>query len=149
MLQISHLSCLCWLVSLFHHRCSTASPSHSSTSTLPVPQLCFASLVLPSRGTQQPVPNTKLLFDGSSDLMKNREAQEIPPLRNDLCLTIFTCFCPAWPNGIVALDFSMLVSFSISEDLEFLDKPSYYFLIVRILLVDAVVNKNILSKCKS
>uniref|UniRef100_A0A673CHJ1 Transmembrane protein 233 n=1 Tax=Sphaeramia orbicularis TaxID=375764 RepID=A0A673CHJ1_9TELE len=40
----------------------------------------------------------------------NGEAQEIPPLRNYLCLTMFTCFCPAWPINIVALVFSVMVS---------------------------------------
>lgn len=33
-----------------------------------------------------------------------------PPLRSYLCLTIFTCFCPAYPVNIVALVFSIMVS---------------------------------------
>ena len=37
------------------------------------------------------------------------EAQEPPPLKNYIFLTIFTCFCPAWPINIVALVFSMMV----------------------------------------
>lgn len=36
--------------------------------------------------------------------------QEPPfPLRSYLCLTIFTCFCPAYPVNIVALVFSIMV----------------------------------------
>ncbi|XP_051279424.1 transmembrane protein 233 isoform X1 [Dicentrarchus labrax] len=60
--------------------------------------------------------NTKPWLDGSSDHLKNREAQEIPPLRNYLCLTMFTCFCPAWPVNIVALVFSVLAQRSYDEE---------------------------------
>ncbi|XP_023249646.1 transmembrane protein 233-like [Seriola lalandi dorsalis] len=59
--------------------------------------------------------NTKPSLQGSSDLVKNGEAQEIPPLRNYLCLTMFTCFCPAWPINIVALVFSVLAQKSYDE----------------------------------
>ncbi|XP_038560303.1 transmembrane protein 233 isoform X2 [Micropterus salmoides] len=59
--------------------------------------------------------NTKPSLDGSTDVLKNREAQEIPPLRNYLCLTMFTCFCPAWPINIVALVFSVLAQKSYNE----------------------------------
>ncbi|XP_040898715.1 transmembrane protein 233 [Toxotes jaculatrix] len=52
---------------------------------------------------------------GSSDLVKSGEAQEIPPLKNYLCLTMFTCFCPAWPINIVALVFSVLARKSYEE----------------------------------
>ncbi|XP_070705766.1 transmembrane protein 233-like [Pempheris klunzingeri] len=31
-----------------------------------------------------------------------------PPLRSYLCLTIFSCFCPAYPVNIVALVFSIM-----------------------------------------
>ncbi|KAM8916321.1 transmembrane protein 233-like [Spinachia spinachia] len=31
-----------------------------------------------------------------------------PPLSSYLCLTIFTCFCPAYPVNIVALIFSIM-----------------------------------------
>ncbi|XP_068450791.1 transmembrane protein 233 [Clinocottus analis] len=31
-----------------------------------------------------------------------------PPLRSYLCLTIFTCFCPAYPVNIVALVCSIM-----------------------------------------
>ncbi|XP_069567973.1 transmembrane protein 233-like [Brachyistius frenatus] len=31
-----------------------------------------------------------------------------PPIRSYLCLTIFTCFCPAYPINIVALIFSIM-----------------------------------------
>ncbi|KAI3370307.1 hypothetical protein L3Q82_025088 [Scortum barcoo] len=36
------------------------------------------------------------------------EQEPPPPLRNYLCLTIFTCFCPAYPVNIVALVFSIM-----------------------------------------
>ena len=39
-----------------------------------------------------------------------------PPLRSYLCLTIFTCFCPAYPVNIVALVFSIMVSRHSLED---------------------------------
>ncbi|XP_031156680.1 transmembrane protein 233 [Sander lucioperca] len=60
--------------------------------------------------------NTKSSLDGSADHLKYREAQEIPPLRNYLCLTMFTCFCPAWPINIVALVFSVLAQKSYDEE---------------------------------
>ncbi|XP_015221313.1 transmembrane protein 233 isoform X1 [Lepisosteus oculatus] len=37
-----------------------------------------------------------------------REAPEVHPPRNYLFLTIFTCFCPAYPVNIVALVFSVM-----------------------------------------
>ncbi|XP_047447352.1 transmembrane protein 233 [Mugil cephalus] len=52
--------------------------------------------------------NTEPSRDASSDCMKSGEAQEIPQMRSYLCLTMFTCFCPALPINIVALVFSML-----------------------------------------
>ncbi|XP_035487255.1 transmembrane protein 233 [Scophthalmus maximus] len=36
------------------------------------------------------------------------EREPPPPLRSYLCLTIFTCFCPAYPVNIVALVFSIM-----------------------------------------
>lgn len=45
------------------------------------------------------------LDDGSM-----KEQEPAPPLRSYLCLTIFTCFCPAYPVNIVALVFSIMVS---------------------------------------
>uniref|UniRef100_A0A3Q0SK95 Transmembrane protein 233 n=1 Tax=Amphilophus citrinellus TaxID=61819 RepID=A0A3Q0SK95_AMPCI len=48
----------------------------------------------------------------SSDFMKSEEAREIPPMRSYLWLTMFTCFCPAWPINIVALVFSVLKSYT-------------------------------------
>ncbi|XP_040010665.1 transmembrane protein 233 [Xiphias gladius] len=59
--------------------------------------------------------NTKPSLQGRSDLVRNGEAQEIPPLRNYLCLTMLTCFCPAWPINIVALVFSVLAQNSYDE----------------------------------
>ncbi|XP_012681677.1 transmembrane protein 233 [Clupea harengus] len=44
------------------------------------------------------------------------EAQEPPPLKNYIFLTIFTCFCPAWPINIVALVFSMMAQSSYDEE---------------------------------
>ncbi|XP_070761193.1 transmembrane protein 233 [Enoplosus armatus] len=60
--------------------------------------------------------NTRPSLDGSAGVLKNREAQQIPPLRNYLCLTMFTCFCPAWPINIVALVFSVLAQKSYDEE---------------------------------
>ncbi|XP_023134594.1 transmembrane protein 233 [Amphiprion ocellaris] len=54
--------------------------------------------------------------DGSPDFVKNGEAQEIPPMKNYLCLTMFTCFCPAWPINIVALVFSVMAQRSYHEE---------------------------------
>uniref|UniRef100_A0A668SZH8 Transmembrane protein 233 n=1 Tax=Oreochromis aureus TaxID=47969 RepID=A0A668SZH8_OREAU len=56
--------------------------------------------------------NTKPSLDGSSEFVKNEEAREIPPMRSYLWLTMFTCFCPAWPINIVALVFSVLKSYT-------------------------------------
>ncbi|XP_038553582.1 transmembrane protein 233-like [Micropterus salmoides] len=36
------------------------------------------------------------------------EKEPPPPLRSYLCLTILTCFCPAYPVNIVALVFSIM-----------------------------------------
>ncbi|XP_040059230.2 transmembrane protein 233 isoform X1 [Gasterosteus aculeatus] len=36
------------------------------------------------------------------------EEEAPPPLSSYLCLTIFTCFCPAYPVNIVALIFSIM-----------------------------------------
>uniref|UniRef100_A0A667YIS8 Transmembrane protein 233 n=1 Tax=Myripristis murdjan TaxID=586833 RepID=A0A667YIS8_9TELE len=36
------------------------------------------------------------------------EQEPPPPVRSYLCLTIFTCFCPAYPVNIVALVFSIM-----------------------------------------
>ncbi|KAK9522400.1 hypothetical protein VZT92_018868 [Zoarces viviparus] len=59
---------------------------------------------------------TESSLDGSADYLKCGMAQEIPPLRNYLCLTMFTCFCPAWPINIVALVFSVLAQKSYEEE---------------------------------
>lgn len=104
--------------------CLSAAWLLSSIITAPLPPLpcfplcspwrlcrCFTSLLFALfKGMLQPVMNTKPSLDRSSDLVKNEEAQEIPPMRSYLCLTMFTCFCPAWPINIVALVFSVLVS---------------------------------------
>lgn len=87
------------------------SPSVSQCLSAVVSPLCF----LLSRRVLKPVMNTKPSLDGSSDFVKNEEAREIPPMRSYLWLTMFTCFCPAWPINIVALVFSVLVSCSKLE----------------------------------
>ncbi|KAM4616464.1 transmembrane protein 233-like [Polymixia lowei] len=69
-----------------------------------------------SPGTPQPDVNAKPSLDGSVDHLEDGEAREIPPLRNYLCLTMFTCFCPAWPINIVALVFSVLSQNSYAEE---------------------------------
>uniref|UniRef100_A0A3P8N623 Transmembrane protein 233 n=1 Tax=Astatotilapia calliptera TaxID=8154 RepID=A0A3P8N623_ASTCA len=60
--------------------------------------------------------NTKPSLDGSSDFVKNEEARETPPMRSYLWLTMFTCFCPAWPINIVALVFSVLAQKSYTHE---------------------------------
>ncbi|XP_024275228.1 transmembrane protein 233 [Oncorhynchus tshawytscha] len=70
-----------------------------------------------SPGTPQPTEvKTKQLLDVSADHLGGREAQEIPPLKNYVYLTILTCFCPAWPVNIVALVFSVLSQNSYDEE---------------------------------
>ncbi|KAK0131455.1 Transmembrane protein 233 [Merluccius polli] len=60
---------------------------------------------------------TKAPLRGSSDRLENLgELRGTPPLRNYLCLTMFTCFCPAWPVNIVALVFSVLSQNSYNEE---------------------------------
>ncbi|XP_076125879.1 transmembrane protein 233-like [Alosa pseudoharengus] len=44
------------------------------------------------------------------------ESQEPPPLKNYIFLTIFTCFCPAWPINIVALVFSVMSQSSYDDE---------------------------------
>ncbi|XP_074485040.1 transmembrane protein 233 [Sebastes fasciatus] len=36
------------------------------------------------------------------------EQESLPPLRSYLCLTILTCFCPAYPVNLVALVLSIM-----------------------------------------
>lgn len=57
-------------------------------------------------------PQVKSSLSGSSffDGGSIGEQEPPPPLRSYLCLTIFTCFCPAYPVNIVALVFSIMVS---------------------------------------
>lgn len=43
------------------------------------------------------------------------EQEPPPPLRSYLYLTVFTCFCPAYPVNIVALVFSLMVSIDWKE----------------------------------
>ncbi|XP_058487474.1 transmembrane protein 233 [Solea solea] len=45
---------------------------------------------------------------GSLDHGSIEEQEPPPPLRSYLFLTIFTCFCPAYPVNIVALVFSIM-----------------------------------------
>ncbi|XP_066499629.1 transmembrane protein 233 [Hoplias malabaricus] len=57
-------------------------------------------------------------IDGSLDhsLGTGVEGGGPPPLRNYIFLTIFTCFCPAWPINIVALVFSMMSQSSYDNE---------------------------------
>nr|XP_046240349.1 transmembrane protein 233 [Scatophagus argus] len=52
----------------------------------------------------------KSSLSGSAFLDRSsiEEQEPPPPLRSYLCLTIFTCFCPAYPVNIVALVFSIM-----------------------------------------
>ncbi|XP_029358118.1 transmembrane protein 233 isoform X2 [Echeneis naucrates] len=45
---------------------------------------------------------------GSAFFGSAEEQEPPPPLRSYLCLTIFTCFCPAYPVNIVALVFTIM-----------------------------------------
>ncbi|XP_016361175.1 transmembrane protein 233-like [Sinocyclocheilus anshuiensis] len=74
-----------------------------------------------SPGLQRSDGKTNHSIDGSSEHSFGRcaEAQGAPPLRNYIVLTIFTCFCPAWPINIVALVFSLMSQSSYdAEDYE-------------------------------
>ncbi|XP_053285303.1 transmembrane protein 233 [Pleuronectes platessa] len=55
-------------------------------------------------------PQVKSSLSGSMFLDHGfiEEQKPPPPLRSYLCLTIFTCFCPAYPVNIVALVFSIM-----------------------------------------
>ncbi|KAK2862398.1 hypothetical protein Q5P01_001931 [Channa striata] len=55
-------------------------------------------------------PNVKSFLSGSAFFGRGsiEEQDSPPPLRSYLCLTIFTCFCPAYPVNIVALVFSVM-----------------------------------------
>ncbi|RXM30340.1 Transmembrane protein 233 [Acipenser ruthenus] len=58
-----------------------------------------------------PVVNSdvKSALDNSPETDIRDEAQQAPPPKNYLFLTIFTCFCPAYPVNIVALVFSVML----------------------------------------
>lgn len=53
------------------------------------------------------------------------EKEPPPPLRSYLCLTILTCFCPAYPVNIVALVFSIMVSMDCVAWLKLTAFPQY------------------------
>ncbi|CAN9512420.1 unnamed protein product [Ophioblennius macclurei] len=55
-------------------------------------------------------PQVKSSLSGSRflEVGPTEEQGPPPPLRSYLCLTIFTCFCPAYPVNIVALVFSIM-----------------------------------------
>ncbi|KAI5094621.1 transmembrane protein 233-like [Silurus meridionalis] len=63
-----------------------------------------------SPGLSRSEEKVKGSIDGSVDhsLEQGTDGETPPPLRNYIFLTIFTCFCPAWPINIVALVFSMM-----------------------------------------
>ncbi|XP_024915578.1 transmembrane protein 233 isoform X2 [Cynoglossus semilaevis] len=55
-------------------------------------------------------PHVKSSLNGSAffDHRSTEDQEPPPPLRSYLCLTLFTCFCPAYPVNIVALVFSIM-----------------------------------------
>ncbi|XP_075952512.1 transmembrane protein 233 [Anarhichas minor] len=53
-------------------------------------------------------PQVKNSLSGSVFFDRGSIEEPPPPLRSYLCLTIFTCFCPAYPVNIVALVFSIM-----------------------------------------
>ncbi|KAG7480610.1 hypothetical protein MATL_G00057950 [Megalops atlanticus] len=59
--------------------------------------------------------DVKSPLGASTDHGLGDEGQAVPPLRNYLALTIFTCFCPAYPVNIVALVFSVMSQSSYDE----------------------------------
>lgn len=65
---------------------------------------CCGSMALRSLNPQV---KSSLSASGFLDAVFTREQE--PPPRSYLCLTIFTCFCPAYPVNIVALVFSIMV----------------------------------------
>ncbi|XP_051951008.1 transmembrane protein 233 [Xyrauchen texanus] len=71
-----------------------------------------------SPGSQRSDGKAKRSLDGSDDhsLGRGVEGQGPPPLKNYIFLTIFTCFCPAWPINIVALFFSLMSQSSYDAD---------------------------------
>ncbi|KAI7797789.1 putative transmembrane protein 233-like, partial [Triplophysa rosa] len=74
-----------------------------------------------SLGVQKSDGKSSGSIDGSiiDSFGMNAESQGPPPLKNYIFLTIFTCFCPAWPINIVALVFSLMSQSSYdAEDYE-------------------------------
>ncbi|XP_056585941.1 transmembrane protein 233 [Triplophysa dalaica] len=74
-----------------------------------------------SSGVQKSDEKSRGSIDGSinNSFGMTAESQEPPPLKNYIFLTIFTCFCPAWPINIVALVFSLMSQSSYdAEDYE-------------------------------
>ncbi|XP_037304238.1 transmembrane protein 233 [Pungitius pungitius] len=55
-----------------------------------------------------PDPQVKSSLGGSVFFDRGSMDEAPPPLSSYLCLTIFTCFCPAYPVNIVALIFSIM-----------------------------------------
>ncbi|KAK0136357.1 Transmembrane protein 233 [Merluccius polli] len=52
-------------------------------------------------------PNVKRSLNFADNISEG-ETEPPPPLKSYLCLTIFTCFCPAYPINILALVFSIM-----------------------------------------
>ncbi|XP_059925802.1 transmembrane protein 233 [Gadus macrocephalus] len=46
------------------------------------------------------------------DCVSVGEQQPPPPLKSYLCLTIFACFCPAYPINLLALVYSIMSRYS-------------------------------------
>ncbi|KAF3850999.1 hypothetical protein F7725_012771 [Dissostichus mawsoni] len=81
------------MISLFHHHCSTASTSSPPVSHPWCLTPCLASLLSLSRW---PVMRSSLRERQPCEI---REDPMIPPLRNCLCLTMFTCFWKQMGNS--------------------------------------------------
>lgn len=65
--------------------------------------------------TLNPQVKSSLSASAFLDRISTGEQEPPSPLRSYLCLTIFTCFCPAYPVNIVALVFSIMVrKFSVN-----------------------------------
>ncbi|XP_066545975.1 transmembrane protein 233-like isoform X2 [Amia ocellicauda] len=84
--------------------------------------------------------DVKSTLDQDKELAGEGEEQapEVPPPRNYLILTIFTCFCPAYPVNIVALVFSVMSVSSYNqgdvEGSERLGRNALYVAIASIII---------------
>lgn len=85
-------------------RPQTARTVHSSALSAPT---------LPPMSQYAPGSDLKGALDSSSpeaNTEDDKTEEDIPMPKNYLWLSIFSCFCPAYPINIVALVFSIMVS---------------------------------------